>query len=318
MVHVVGSTCRLLACVINALVRPSPPARQECPDDRHGGGAPHGRSHRPADAGVGPVPDDPGQLGDERLHRHRRQGRGDDGDRDPVGNHPLHARHGRVHDHRRQDRSDPGAQARLHDRVPHLRDGLADHVPRGIPARPPHRLVALGGARGVPHHARRGRAGGDQLRSLRAAPRLRAGGVGRRDRGRGRAAGGRAADDLRELAVGLRGRGRDRARHPRPEQAHGRLPARPRDTARPGGHAAVSSGPWHDRLRHRPLRNMGVRAAEARRAAVAGSLPRHLAHPRRCRDPLAVRAVGEPATQAGRADPGGPAHARACRSCRPG
>ena len=56
--------------------------------------------HRPADAGLGAVPHDPGQLGHERLHRHGGQGRRHDGDRHPARHHALHVGHGGVHDHR--------------------------------------------------------------------------------------------------------------------------------------------------------------------------------------------------------------------------
>ena len=89
----------------------------------------------------------------------------------------------------------------------------------------------------------------------------------------------------------------------------GGLPRRARDTARPGGHAPLRGGARRDRLRHRPLRNLGVRAAEAGGSAVARPLPGDLARPRRRRDPRPLRAVGEPPAPAGRGHPGGSAHA---------
>ena len=46
-----------------------------------------GARPRPADAGLRPVPDDARQLGDERLDRNGRRGRGHDRDRHPGGDH---------------------------------------------------------------------------------------------------------------------------------------------------------------------------------------------------------------------------------------
>ena len=93
-----------------------------------------GRDARAADARVGPVPDDAGQLGDERLDRDGGEGRGHDGDRDPGRDHGLHARDGGADDHRRQGRRDHRPQARLRDRLRHLRLRLVHDVARAEPA----------------------------------------------------------------------------------------------------------------------------------------------------------------------------------------
>jgi Major Facilitator Superfamily len=64
----------------------------------------------------GQVPDDPGQLGDERLDRDGREGRRHDRDRYPGTDHGLHARDGVADDHRREDRRLDRPQARFRDR----------------------------------------------------------------------------------------------------------------------------------------------------------------------------------------------------------
>ena len=64
------------------------------------------------------------------------------------------------------------------------------------------------------------------------------------------------------------------ARHPRPLQTDGRLAAGSRRAPRSGRHAALRRRPRHDRLRRHPLGHLGLRAAQARRAALAGHLPR--------------------------------------------
>ena len=91
-------------------------------------------------------------------------------DGDSAGHHPLHARHGCVHDHRRQGRPDPRAQARLHDRLRHLRLRLVHHGARRLAAGAHHRLVLPRGPRRGADHARGRRARGDELRRGRNAP----------------------------------------------------------------------------------------------------------------------------------------------------
>jgi AMP-binding enzyme C-terminal domain len=66
---------------------------------------------------AGAVPDDPGQPGHERVHRHRGQGRRHHGDRHPDRHHPLYPGDGDVHGDRRQGRLDPGAPAGLRHRL---------------------------------------------------------------------------------------------------------------------------------------------------------------------------------------------------------
>ena len=56
-------------------------------------------------------------------------------------------------------------------------------------------------------------------------------------------------------------------------QTHGRLAGRPRCAPRPGRHPAVRRRARHGRLRRHPLGHLGLRAAQARRAPVAGMSP---------------------------------------------
>ena len=147
---------------------------QQAPGPRRGrrGGVGTGA----ADAGVGAVPDDARQLGDERVDRDRRRGRRHDGHRHPDRDHPLHAGDGLADDHRRQDRPDHRPQARLRDRLRDLRRRVVHHRARAEPARADHRLVAARGHRRRADHAGDRRAGRVELRPRRTAPRLRAGG----------------------------------------------------------------------------------------------------------------------------------------------
>ena len=116
------------------------------------------RRDRPADAGVGSVPDGPRQLGDERLDRHGRQGRRHDGERDPGRDHGLHARHGLSHDHGGQDRRADRPQARVRDRLRDLRMRLADDRACSEPAGAAARVVVPRGRRRGAHPARDRRA----------------------------------------------------------------------------------------------------------------------------------------------------------------
>jgi MFS family permease len=142
------------------------------------------RHPRPAHAGVGPVPDDAGQLGDERLDRDGREGRGYDRDRNSGGDHGVHARDGGADDHGSQDRRDHRAEARLRDRLHHLRQRLVHHLDRPEPSGPALRLVVPRGRRRGTDPAGDRRSGRGELPARASPGRLRArrrrwGGCGR-------------------------------------------------------------------------------------------------------------------------------------------
>ena len=86
-----------------------------------------------------------------------------------------------------------------------------------------------------------------------------------------------------------------RAVHPRPVAADGRLARVPGVRLDPVGTLLSAAGLGHGRLRHHPLRDVGLRAAQARRPAVARDVTGHLAAARRRRRPGSLRALGEPA-----------------------
>ena len=211
--------------------------------DRGAQGGRRGRRPDPDDPLRGAVPDDARQLGDERLDRHRRPGRGHDRDRDPDGDHPLHAGDGLVHDHRRQDRPDHRPQTRLRDRLRDLRLRLDDHGAGAEPAGAADRLVGPGGARRCPDPARDRRPRRRQLRPRRKAPCLRPRHRRRGDRGRGRPDRRRLLHHLPLLALRLRRRGPDRARDPRPHPPHRRRRAGAEGAAGPGRHRALRRRP---------------------------------------------------------------------------
>ena len=135
-----------------------------------------------ADAGVGAVPDDARRVGDERVDRDGRRGRGDDRDGDPVGDHALHAGDGGADDHGRQDRGDDRPQAGPLDRARDLYVRLRDYCDRAEPARAAVRLVAPRGHRRGADPARDRGARGQQLprRAPRRGLRPRRGGRGDR------------------------------------------------------------------------------------------------------------------------------------------
>ena len=218
----------------------SPPRRSER------GAQSRGRRRRPDpdDALRRAVPDDARQLGDERLDRHRRQGRRHHRHRDPDRDHPLHAGDGLVHDHRRQDRPDHRPQARLRDRLRDLRLRLDDHGAGAEPAGAADRLVVPGGARRRADPARDRRPRRRQLRPRRAAAGLRPGHRGGGGRGRGRADHRRLLHHLPLLALRLRRRGPDRARDPRPRPPHRGRRAGEQGAAGPGRDRALGRSAW--------------------------------------------------------------------------
>ncbi len=125
------------------------------------------RRHRcpgdPADAGRRPVPDGARQLGDERLDCDGRRGRRHHGHRDPGGDHGLHARDGDADDPRGEGRRADRSQARVHDRLRHLRLRLVHDRALPEPAGAAVRLVLPGGRRRRADPAVDRRAGRRQL-----------------------------------------------------------------------------------------------------------------------------------------------------------
>ena len=210
--------------------------RGRCPDRTFGW-------RGPADIGHGAVPHDLGQLGHERLDRHRGQGRRDDGDRHSTRHHPLHPCHGRIHDHGRQGRADHRAAPRLHDRLRHLRDRLVDDRVGSFVARAARRLVDPRRARGNIDHALGGGTGRHQLRRVRASSRLRLDRLGQCDRRRRRPADRGALHDLSHLACGLRRRGGPGRGHPRPVETGRRCAARNRRPPRPDRNRPLGGWP---------------------------------------------------------------------------
>ena len=90
-----------------------------------------------------------------------------------------------------------------------------------------------------------------------------------------------------------------RARHPRALDAPmADSPAVPGVRLDPVGTLLSAAGLGHDRLRRHPLGHLGLRAAQAGRAAVARDVPRRLVAARRRRRPRPLRTVGEPAAAA--------------------
>ena len=253
-----------------------------------------GRRDRPPHLGLGAVPHDPGQLGHERLHRHGGQGRGHDRHRDPAGHHALHAGDGCIHDHGREAGPDLGTQTGLHDRVHRLRLRVVHDGDRPHPHGSHHRLVTARRPGRCADHARRGGAGGHQLREGRAAPRLRPRRVCGCHRRGGRPVGRRPLHHLRQLALGLRRRGRPRGGHPGAVSAHGRLAGRAGRAARSDGHPPLGGRARPDRLRRDPLGLVGRGPTQTRRPGLAGALPRCLARARRRLHPGRLRGVGEP------------------------
>jgi hypothetical protein len=159
-----------------------------------------------------PVPDDPRQLGDERLDppgsgRHR-----DHGQRHLDGHYPVHAGDGVAHDHRRQDRGHRRTTPGLRRRARRLRRRVPHHRAVPEPGCAAGGLVGARGHRRRADHARHRGACGGQLPGRTPDDGLRD------DRRRGRDRGGRGpahrrgGDHLRVVAVGLRGRSRDRGR----------------------------------------------------------------------------------------------------------
>ena len=238
--------------------------------------------HRPPDAGVGSVPHDARQLGDERVDRDGRQGRRHHGHRHPDRHHALHAGDGVADDHRRQDRPDHRPQARLHDRV--RRSTAAARSPRRIApnlARADLRLVVPRGRRRRADHARHRRPRRVELRPHGAAPCLRARGVGRRHRRRRRSAHRRALHHLPVVAPGVRRRGPRGDRDPRPDAGGWPTPS-PRSAS-----GSTSSGPVCRRsglglvvVRHPQGRRVGLRASRRpTRRSWLGLSPVDLADP---------------------------------------
>ena len=211
--------------------------------------APHGRGaggrrgrgrcleRHPADAGVGAVPDDPRQLGDERVDRDRRRGRRHDRHRHPDRHHLLHAGHGGAHDHRRQGRGILGRKRAFAIGCVIYGAGSFTTSHLAEPDRADHRLVGARGHRRRADHAGDRRAGRIELRAVRASPRVRS-----RRRRRGHR-GGRGTADRRPVhhlplvAARLRGRGRDRPGDPVADAPDGRHATGPRRATRPGRHA---------------------------------------------------------------------------------
>ena len=150
-----------------------PPRRDPLSDRRRdcAFGARERSDARAVDAGVGPVPNDARQLGDERLDRDGRQGRRDDSDRNSGRDHGVHARHGRADDHWSQDRRDHRAEARLRDRLCHLRLRLVHDLDRPEPSGTALRLVVPRGRRRSTDPARDRPARGRKLREGTAARR---------------------------------------------------------------------------------------------------------------------------------------------------
>ena len=274
--------------------RSTPAASRPRTSERGAQGGRRRRRPDPDDPLRGAVPDDARQRGDERLDRHRRQGRRHDRDRDPDGDHPLHAGDGLVHDHRRQDRPDHRPQTGLRDRLRDLRLRLADHGAGAEPAGAADRLVGPGGARRRPDPAGDRRPRRRQLRPLRTAPRLRPRHRRRGDRGRGRPDRRRLLHHLPLLALRLRRRGPDRARDPRPHPPHRRRRAGAEGAAGPGRHRALRRRPRADRARRPALRHLGLRQGQARRARMDRALAGDLDAARRRRGAGALPRLGEP------------------------
>ena len=81
-----------------------------------------------------------------------------------------------------------------------------------------------------------------------------------------------------------------------PDTPDGRLAGRSGRAPRPGGDGALRRRPGRDRLRRHPVRHLGLRPAQAGRAAVARHVARGLAAARWWRHPGPLRPVGEQAT----------------------
>ena len=163
--------------------------------------------------------------------------------------------------------------------------GSFDHRARPEPRRADPRLVGARGHRRRADHAGDRRARRVELRPRRAAARLRAGRVGRRDRGRGRAADRRAVHDLPArggcVFVGRGGRGRRRSS----SLARRMADAPPEAGARLDLVGTVLSALGLGLVVFGILRSgdVGLRAAEAGRARVARAVAGDLADPRRRR-----------------------------------
>ena len=262
------------------------------------------RRPHPLHARRRPVPHGPRHVGDERLHRHRRQGRRHHGHRHPDGDHPLHAGHGQPHGAGRQDRQHHRLQARLHDRLHHLRLRLGDHGARAQPHGADHRLVVPRGHRRRAHHAGHRRPRGQQLPARGAAQglraRLRRGG----DRRRRRAGDRRLHDHLLLLALRLRRRGRHRHRHPPAGAARRRLTGRASPAPRPHRRRGLVGRARALRDRRAQVVDLGLDHAQGRRTLALRPFADHLVHARRPLHPLAVL----PLPAAARAHRQGAAH----------
>ena len=297
--------------MVSTLVLPRRHPGHAHDDCRRSSVGPRGRRDpRPAHARRGAVPDDAGQLGHERLHRDRRGGRRHDGDGHPGGDHGVHAGDGGADDHRGQDRRDDRPQARVRDRLRHLRVRVVHDVDRAEPAGAALRLVVPRGRRRGADPAGDRRARGRKLPDRAAAGGLRARRRCRCDRGRGRPADRRLLHDVLLVALGLRRRGRARAG--RSSCSRAASPTRP---PRSGpqldvvGAVLSAAGLGHARLRRAPLERVGLDPAEARRSVVGRALAHRLADPRGRLRALALLALADPARQPRRGA------ARAARAC---
>ena len=214
--------------------------------------------------GGGPVRDDPRLVGDERVDRDGRQGRGHDGHGHPDRDHHVHAGDGVAHDHRRQDGRDPRAQACVHDRMRDLRVRFVHHRDLAEPARAAVRLVVPRRRWRRARDAGDRRVGGVELRSGRAAARVRDRDGGWCDRGRRRSAHRRGLHHLLVVAVRVRGRGARHRRGAAPQPAHGRHAERGRCAPRPRGHRALRARARPRRLRHPAFRYAGASCSRSR------------------------------------------------------
>ena len=237
--------------------------RPERRRSRDGGRYPAGGLRRGPHPGLGPVPDDPRHVGDERVdqiggQRPRHHGLGH-----PDRHHPLHPRHGRLHDHRREDRRTHRPAPGVRHRPGRLRLRIAHHRPRAESHRAHHRMVGPRGARCRVDPAGHRGAGGRQLPDGAAVRRLR----GHRRRGRHRR-GGRTTDrgcghHLRVVAVGVRRRGGHRPRHPRVTAQARRRGPRASGRVRCDRCRPLGGRPLADRLRRPQVRSLGMGQAQS-------------------------------------------------------